>query len=210
MWRKLPDFRVEKMSRILSRLWLSWSFRSRFKGLSELSGDSSFEGLLELVSGDVHTSQWEILLKDSPVHPCLLLPVFVLEAGLPGSQCLWPSPSGKQKGKRGRSQWHAATFREERGPSFWKIHYVFFLPPLFFRDGEMTIKIRFALWGGGLGGREENRPKTLVFVGNATPIKFWKCKFYCRENLLLHRLLILSKNSCVLDARSRLKSANLS
>ena len=26
--------------------------------------------------------------------------------------------------------------------------------------------------GGGLEGREENRPKTLVFVGNTTTIKF--------------------------------------
>ena len=39
------------------------------------------------------------------------------------------------------------------------------------RDGEMTIKIKFSLLrGGGLGGREENRPKTLVFVGNAATI----------------------------------------
>ena len=30
------------------------------------------------------------------------------------------------------------------------------------RDGEMTIKIKFAVFaGGGVGGREENRPKTL-------------------------------------------------
>ena len=29
-----------------------------------------------------------------------------------------------------------------------------------FRDGETTIKIKFSLFeGGGLGGREENRPK---------------------------------------------------
>ena len=41
------------------------------------------------------------------------------------------------------------------------------------RDGETTIKIKFSLLiGGGLGGREENLPKTLVFVGNATTIKF--------------------------------------
>ena len=62
------------------------------------------------------------------------------------------------------------------------------------RDGETTIKIKFALLRGvGLGGREQNRPKTLFFfffVGNATTIKFWKCKFYCREVLLsLRRLL---------------------
>ena len=41
------------------------------------------------------------------------------------------------------------------------------------RDGETTIKIKFSLFEGGvLGGREENRPKTLVFVGNARKIKF--------------------------------------
>ena len=41
------------------------------------------------------------------------------------------------------------------------------------RDGETTIKIKFALLRGvGLGGGEENRPKTLFFVGNATTIKF--------------------------------------
>ena len=33
-------------------------------------------------------------------------------------------------------------------------------------------KIEFLLLRGGLRGREENRPKTLVFVGNATTIKF--------------------------------------
>ena len=41
------------------------------------------------------------------------------------------------------------------------------------RDGETTIKIKFALFRGvGLGGRKENRPKTLFLVGNATTIKF--------------------------------------
>ena len=41
------------------------------------------------------------------------------------------------------------------------------------RDGETTIKIKFSLLrGGDLGGREEIRPKTLFFVGNATTIKF--------------------------------------
>ena len=48
----------------------------------------------------------------------------------------------------------------------------------------------WGLRGVGLGDREENCPKTLFFVGNATTIKFWKCKFYCREILLsLRRLL---------------------
>ena len=40
-----------------------------------------------------------------------------------------------------------------------------------------------------LGGRGKSS-KMLFFVGNATTIKFLKCKFYCRELLLsLHRLL---------------------
>ena len=52
----------------------------------------------------------------------------------------------------------------------------------------------FAFEGGGLWGREKNRPKTLVFVGNATTIKFWKWTFYCREILLsLRRLLITAR-----------------
>ena len=46
--------------------------------------------------------------------------------------------------------------------------------------------------GGGLGGREENRPKTLFFfVGNATTIKFWMCEFDCREILVSLRRLLL-------------------
>ena len=37
------------------------------------------------------------------------------------------------------------------------------------RDGETTIKIKFALLRKlGLGGREENRPKMLLFVWNVT------------------------------------------
>ena len=35
----------------------------------------------------------------------------------------------------------------------------------------------FTFEGGGLGGREENRPKTFVFVGNATTMKFWGAQF---------------------------------
>ena len=43
---------------------------------------------------------------------------------------------------------------------------------LILRDGETTIKIKFALLrGGGVGGRKENRPETLFLVGNATTIK---------------------------------------
>ena len=70
----------------------------------------------------------------------------------------------------------------------------------FFREGETTIKMKFALLRGvGTGGTGENRPKTLFFVGNAT-IKFWKCKFYCREILLsLRRLLIFTANSSVVS-----------
>ena len=50
---------------------------------------------------------------------------------------------------------------------------VFFGISGFVRDGETTIKIKFALFEGvGLGDREGNRPKTLFFVGNATIIKF--------------------------------------
>ena len=38
-------------------------------------------------------------------------------------------------------------------------------PLPYFRDGETTIEIKFALLRGvGLGGGEENRPKTLFFV----------------------------------------------
>ena len=42
---------------------------------------------------------------------------------------------------------------------------------LYFRDGETTIKIFVLLLRGGLGGRGD-RPKTLVFVGNAMTIKY--------------------------------------
>ena len=43
---------------------------------------------------------------------------------------------------------------------------------VFLRAGETTLKIKFALLRVvGLGGREENRPKTLLFfVGDATTI----------------------------------------
>ena len=34
---------------------------------------------------------------------------------------------------------------------------------VFVRDGETTIKMKFA-WGEGIVGREENRPKTLFFI----------------------------------------------
>ena len=52
----------------------------------------------------------------------------------------------------------------------------------------------FAFEGrGGLGGREENRLKMLVFVRIATTIKFRKCKFYSREILLSLRRLLTAK-----------------
>ena len=48
----------------------------------------------------------------------------------------------------------------------------------------------FAFWGGGISGQRGKSSKMLFFVGNSTTIKFWNCKFYCREILLsLHRLL---------------------
>ena len=41
------------------------------------------------------------------------------------------------------------------------------------RDGETTIKIKIAvLRGGGIGGREAKSSKALLFMGNATTIKF--------------------------------------
>ena len=59
------------------------------------------------------------------------------------------------------------------------------------RDCETTIKIKFALFRGvGRGGREENCPKMLFFLGNAMTIKFRDCKLYCREILLSWRRLL--------------------
>ena len=41
------------------------------------------------------------------------------------------------------------------------------------RDGETTIKIKIcSCEGGGIGGREENRPKRCFFVGSVTTMKF--------------------------------------
>ena len=42
------------------------------------------------------------------------------------------------------------------------------------RRDDNKIKFFALEEGGGLGGREENRPKTLVFEGNATTIRFRK------------------------------------
>ena len=55
----------------------------------------------------------------------------------------------------------------------------------------------FAFEGGGLGAERENHPKTLFFTGNATTIKFWKCKFYFREkNLSWNGRLIFIHLQC--------------
>ena len=66
------------------------------------------------------------------------------------------------------------------------------------RDGETTIKIKLcAVEGGGTGGQKENHPRPLFFVGNATTIKFGKCKFYCQEMFLSLRGLLLKRTlSC--------------
>ena len=67
---------------------------------------------------------------------------------------------------------------------FWKI----FGSPQRRRDDNKNKICDFE--GVGVGSREGNCPKTLFFVGNATTIKFSKCKFYCRDILLsLRRLL---------------------
>ena len=67
------------------------------------------------------------------------------------------------------------------------------------RDGETTMKITFSLFeggGGAWGGERKVVQNAVFFVGNATTIKFWKCKFYCREILLsLRRLLIHDPNA---------------
>ena len=48
------------------------------------------------------------------------------------------------------------------------------------RDGETTIKIKFALLRGvGLGGREENRPKNAVFRGKRHDNKISNLQIYC-------------------------------
>ena len=60
------------------------------------------------------------------------------------------------------------------------------------RDGEPTNKIKFAFFGGeGLVGREENRPKMLLFRVNAMTIEFRMCSFHCREILLSLRRPLL-------------------
>ena len=84
-------------------------------------------------------------------------------------------------------------------PAAFRRHYT---PNL--RGGETTIKIEFSLLRGvGLGGREENRPNTLFFVGSATTPKFESAnfiveKFCCHwqaPTLDLQRPFFLSDNS---------------
>ena len=42
--------------------------------------------------------------------------------------------------------------------------------PTIIRDGETTIKMKICVFeGGGKGGREENRPKTLFFLAKLKP-----------------------------------------
>ena len=64
-----------------------------------------------------------------------------------------------------------------------------------FRDGEKT-KIKFAVFeGGGVGGREKDCLKALVFLGNATK-QIWIWKFDCRGILLSWRRLLKFLRIC--------------
>ena len=54
------------------------------------------------------------------------------------------------------------------------------------RDGETTIKIRIAfLRGGGMGGGEENRPKTLFLLGKRHDNKILKVQTLFPRNLVV-------------------------
>ena len=67
-------------------------------------------------------------------------------------------------------------------------------------------KRRFCGGGGGalVAERKIVQNAVFFFVGNATTIEFWKCKFYCREILLsLRRLLELQARN-----KKRDRSAN--
>ena len=75
----------------------------------------------------------------------------------------------------------------------------------FIRDRETTIKIKFALLRVGALGREDLRPKTLFFVGNATKINFESAnsiveKFCCHcagsYSSLSHRAQIAKTFQC--------------
>ena len=39
--------------------------------------------------------------------------------------------------------------------------------------------------GGGIGGREDNRPETLFFLGNTMTIAFWYWTFFCSRNFVV-------------------------
>ena len=60
---------------------------------------------------------------------------------------------------------------------------------LFFRDGETTNKTKCVFERGGIGGREENRPK--------------RCFFFCKrhDNTIMKAQLLLSRN-CVVTAQA--------
>ena len=70
------------------------------------------------------------------------------------------------------------------------------------RDGETTIKIKVSLFeGGALAAERQIVQNAVFFVGNATTIKFWMCKFYCREILLSLRRLLKATNTVFLGRR---------
>ena len=55
-----------------------------------------------------------------------------------------------------------------------------------FRDSETTRKIKFALlMGVGRGGREENCPKTLGFLGKRHDNKIWKLQILLLRNVVV-------------------------
>ena len=65
------------------------------------------------------------------------------------------------------------------------------------RRRDDNINKTRVFWGGGghwAPGREENRPKTLFFLRNATTIKYWKWKLCCREILLSLRRLLFQES----------------
>ena len=79
-----------------------------------------------------------------------------------------------------------------------------------FKDSETTIKIKFSIFeGAGPWGQRGKSSKMLFFVGNATTIKFSKCKFYCRKILLsLRRLLHLHESPGAPGPKSQKSSKN--
>ena len=71
------------------------------------------------------------------------------------------------------------------------------------RDSETTVKIKLHFFGGGGGnwGQRGKSPKTLLFIGNATTIKIWNCKFDCWEILLS---LSWPSNPCFCGKKARI------